>query len=261
MRDDDATAIPPATNEATTELTAPKSFRRLPAPGRASVSPPGTASVTPVPWPRPPWSIDREGAWNATVKSAPSGTPGSHTRSVAALAASRRALAPRTEPPKMPLKGTSAPRHEAGGADRKPCGAAGRPVRCDDTEPDTRHDRHPPEGRQRRTRTHDPLGVAPHPCRCGRTGECPPLASIGPGHRAGTSIGPGAPSSRHGMRPLGQDPFHRVGCRDPSRTAPGTRPTVTCGPHHAFCPDDWWPHLGDSPRRVPAHTPRDPGLA
>ena len=65
------------------------------------------------------------------------------------------------------------------------------PVRCDDTEPATRHDRHPPVGRRRRTRAHDPLGVAPRPCQRGRTEECPPLSSIAPGRRAGTSIGPG----------------------------------------------------------------------
>ena len=71
MRVDDATAMPPATNEATAEPTAPKNLRRVPAIGRKTVAPPGTASATPLPWPRPDWSIDRGSAWNAIVRSVP----------------------------------------------------------------------------------------------------------------------------------------------------------------------------------------------
>jgi hypothetical protein len=102
MRDDDATATPPATNEATTELTAHRNFRRLPATGRASIAPPGMASVTPIPWPRPARSIDLEGAWNAIVRS----VPFRHARSSHAVGCSHRypgtPWVPRTEPPEMP---------------------------------------------------------------------------------------------------------------------------------------------------------------
>lgn len=183
--------MPPATNEATAEPTAPKNLRRVAAIGRKSVAPPGTASATPLPWPRPDWSIDRGSAWNAIVRS----VPFRHARSSHAVGCSHRYPRHPTGAENRTTRdarlGTSAPRHMARGGNRKPCGAARRPVRCDDTEPATRHDRHPPVGRRRRTRAHDPLGVAPRPCQRGRTEECPPLSSIAPGRRAGTSIGPG----------------------------------------------------------------------
>jgi hypothetical protein len=156
MRYDDATATPPTNNEATKELTAPRSFRRLPATGRKSVAPPGTASATPLPWHRPDWSINLEGAWNAIVRS----VPFRHARSSHAVGRGvcrRSALVgAKNRTAQAAPHGHLGPRHVAGGADRKPCGAAGGPVRCDDPEPDTRHDRHTPEGRQRRTRAHDP---------------------------------------------------------------------------------------------------------
>jgi hypothetical protein len=187
----------------------------------------------------------------------PSGTPGRSMWSVAAFATPSTPRVPWTEPTEMPDQGTAARRHVAGNWNRKPCGAWRRPVRCDDTEPATRHDRQPtlrqatPDARPR-----PPQGRAsPMPARPNGRVAAPIV------NRAGAPpVRPSdreAPSSRHEMRSRGQDPFHRVRRRGLSRTASGAQPTDMRGPRHAFCPDGRQLLLGDSPRRVPARAPRN----
>jgi hypothetical protein len=78
--------------------------------------------------------------------------------------------------PQRPRWGNVAPRYITRVRGRRPCNVPRYPVRCSDTEPATRHDRHPPSGRRRRPRTHDPLRVAPRSRRRDRTESCLPLS-------------------------------------------------------------------------------------